>query len=102
MAPLRDRLSIDWLQGVTPPPSATRSAATDLSVQQVLAATVKGALSSQTGQEAKVADLAKSLGVKFSTLLPVVEDMAEQGTLVIKQQDPEGGNHLVKLRGAAF
>lgn len=71
-------------------------------MQQVLAATVKGALSSQAGQEAKVADLAKSLGVKFSTLLPTVEDMVEQGTLAIQQEDPDGGNHLVKLRGAAF
>jgi hypothetical protein len=103
MAPLKDRLNIDWLKGVAVDTSTPRNAATDSSAQQMLAATVKGALASQAGQEAKVADLANSLGVKFSTLLPVVEGLADQGTLSIVKSDADGGgNHLVKLLGAPF
>jgi hypothetical protein len=102
MATLKDRLSIDWLKQAAADTSAPRSAGTDLSVQQTLAAAVKGALASQADRKAKVADLARSLEVKFSTLLPVIEGLEKEGILSFEREDPDGGNHVVKLQRTAF
>jgi hypothetical protein len=97
MSSLVDRLSISWLKNPlapTPPPALQET------YTKSLAAAIRQTLAGMPQQQGTVQAISKALGpeIKFSSVLPVVEEMAAAKSLQYLREDPDTGNHLVQLR----